>query len=122
MSAIRFKNLNVLASMFKEPWHPILISLFKWILVRYSKNTVLITQAYEKRNYPSVHSMSPLRGLDLRSWAFKDPPPEEVEKDINEHWMYDPQRKDMKVCLYHDTGRGIHFHLQVHPRTIHLGG
>ena len=105
MSSIGFKDMKVLGNMFKVTWHEILISLVKWLFVRYSKDTIIVTCAYEKRDYGSVHSMNPLRGLD-----------------INKHWQYDPQRTDMKVCLYHDTGRGKHFHLQVHPRTIHLGG
>ena len=120
MSSIGFKDMKVLGNMFKVTWHEILISLVKWLFVRYSKDTIIVTCAYEKRDYGSVHSMNPLRGLDLRSRVFEDP--FQIESDINKHWQYDPQRTDMKVCLYHDTGRGKHFHLQVHPRTIHLGG
>ena len=38
---------------------------------------------------------------------------------LNKLFIYDPNRPELKVCLYHKVeGRGgDHFHLQVHPNT-----
>ena len=116
MSAIGLKNLNVLEDMLKVGWSPILIAVLKWMIVRYSKDHILITSAYREGD-PGVHGINPLRGLDLRSTVFEDP--EQVVEDINSHWKYDPSRPEMKVALLHDVGKGIHFHVQVHPNTIY---
>ena len=116
MSEIAFKNLGVLKGMFTYAWHPILISLLLWIKVRYSKESVLITCAYEDRDRPSCHCTSPLRAFDMRSWTFSEP--QKVADDINSAWTYDPSRPKKKVAIYHDTGRGPHIHLQVHDKTV----
>ncbi len=112
-STIGFKNLKVLASMFVVAWHPKLIELLLWIRVRYQK--IVVTQGYEKRDYPSVHSVKPLRGLDIRSWVFVNP--QEVVDEINKDWMYDSSRPGKVVATYHNVGRGKHIHLQVHKNT-----
>ncbi|MCK5607049.1 hypothetical protein KAR91_34515 [Candidatus Pacearchaeota archaeon] len=41
-----------------------------------------------------------------------------VEDYVNSLWIYDPSRPDKKVCWCHDTGRGLHLHFQVHPKTV----
>ena len=62
-----------------------------------------------------VHGVLPVRGIDIRC---RD---EEIATAIanllNSLWEYDPQRPHMNVALAHDTGQGMHLHLQVHPRT-----
>ena len=120
MSAIGFKNVKVLRSLFTRAWHPSLIALLLWMVVRYSKDTILFTQGYEKRDYPSTHGTDPLRAFDLRSRVFKDP--YKVADDVNEHWAYDPTRPDKQVAICHDVGRGIHLHFQVCDNTEWLGG
>lgn len=118
MSALGFKNLKVLRAMFSVPWHPKLIALLMWIVVRYGKDKVIITSAFRKDD-PGVHGTIPLRGFDLRSWVFKDP--YEITEDINKVWIYDPSRPDKHCCICHDIGRGVHLHLQVHPNTAFIG-
>ena len=112
--AIQVKNTAVLESLMVHEAHPALIKLLEWVCVRYS--TVVLTGQYERRHYPSVHSTIPVRGSDIRSRVYADP--QGVADDINRHWTYDPERPEMRCAIYHDTGRGPHIHLQVHPRTV----
>lgn len=110
---IRVKNTTVLESLLVHPAHPKLIRLVVWFAIRYS-DTVL-TGGYEERSYPSVHSVVPFRGMDVRSRVFPDP--ELVVTDVNLYWIYDPERPWLECAVYHDTGRGPHIHLQVCDRT-----
>jgi len=111
--AIRIKNHQVLESMLIHPAHPKLIELLKWFCVRYSET--VLTGGYESRTYPSVHSTIPFRGMDVRSSIYEDP--HAVANDVNDHWVYDPSRPEMKCAIYHNVGRGFHIHLQVHDET-----
>jgi hypothetical protein len=113
---IQIKDIHVLHAMLTHQAHPILAELMQWFCVRYSQT--MITCAYEKREYPSVHSLEPYRAMDVRSWVFTDP--QAIVDDINAHWIYDPARPQYKVALYHDMGRGAHIHLQVHDRTVYF--
>ena len=112
--SLQIANLKAAEGCFSYAWHPKLIQVYLWFCARYNNPT--ITCAYEHRSYPSVHSVIPLRGVDMRSRHHADP--KLVETDVNDHWQYDPERPEKKSCIYHDTGRGPHFHLQVHPNTI----
>ena len=116
MSELGYKNLRVLDGMLKKPWHPKLISVLQWIVVRYSKGQVVITSAY--RDTGGIHSTDPLRAFDMRSRHWREP--ERIEKDINDYWIYDPERNWFRVCLYHTVSgpEGWHFHIQVHDNTI----
>ncbi|GAG88238.1 unnamed protein product, partial [marine sediment metagenome] len=40
----------------------------------------------------------------------------------NAHWIYDPERLEKKCAKFHNTGQGVHIHLQVHRNTKYLGG
>ena len=118
MSQIGFKDIKTLRGMFTASWHPILIALFLWITVRYSKDKIIITSAFRKDD-PGVHGQIPLRGFDLRSSVFTKP--QEIADSINQSWIYDLDRPEMKVALFHDIGQGEHLHFQVHPKTRFLG-
>ena len=110
---IGYKNNEVFRSAFIKPWHPKLIELVNWV---YGLDIEMIfTCLYEKRDYPSVHSLDVLRGFDLRSRVIHNP--DVIEDMTNDHWIYNPRSPSKRVCLFHDTGRGIHFHFQVHPNT-----
>lgn len=119
MSSIGFKNIKVLKGLFTVAWFPTLIAVLLWLMVRYNSYNILVTSAYRRKKiHPKdsgIHCTIPLRAFDLRSWLFKDPM--KVSLDINDNWVYDPQRPWLQVCKYHDTGRGWHFHIQVHFRT-----
>jgi len=62
-----------------------------------------------------VHGTVPVRGIDLRCRNISFG--RLVETFINSRWVYDPRRESLAVCICHDTGRGLHLHLQVHPET-----
>ena len=111
---IEVKDTAVLESLILHPAHPRLIDLLKWVCERFP--VVVVTQGYEERDYPSVHSTVPVRGIDIRSWIYNDP--QKIVDEINATWEYDPERPGEYECAkYHDTGRGPHIHLQAHDRT-----
>jgi hypothetical protein len=110
---IKCKNNEVLKGVLGYGWHPILIDLYVWLLEKYEE--VILTCGYESRDYVGVHSVKPLRGFDIRSWIYENP--EKMVKEINKAWVYDPKRPKMRVAILHDTGRGLHFHLQVCKNT-----
>jgi hypothetical protein len=110
---IQIKDTTVLEGLLTFPAHPTLIKLLAWFSIRYSQT--VITCGWEKRGRPSTHDCIPYRAVDVRSTVFEHP--EDVEADINQHWIYDPERHDMRCAVYHDIGRGAHIHLQVHELT-----
>lgn len=117
MIDIGFKDLNIFREAFVIPWHPKLINLALWVYgldVRF-----VLTSAYREGDR-GVHGTVPLRGFDLRSHVI--PNPDIIEEMTNRHWQYDPKRPSKKVCMLHDVGKGIHFHFQVHPKTIKISG
>jgi len=104
-------------SMFDRAWHPKLVEVLLWIETRYR---VVITEGSRPPRRPGdVHATTPLRAFDLRSWVFDNP--EWVANRINRAWVYDPDRPDMNVAVLHDSGEGIHFHIQVHDNTYLKG-
>ena len=115
---INYKDEEVLRGMLSVRWHPILINIYEWLDERHGEQ-VIVTCAYEDRDYPSTHSMDPLRAFDIRSWVFDDP--QKIVDEINIYWLYDFDRPTKKTAIYHDTGRGAHIHVQVHDNTIKNG-
>lgn len=101
--------------MFTVAWHPTLISLLIWLVVKYG-DKVLLTSAFRKGD-TGVHGQDPLRGFDLRSLLFDDP--QAVCEEVNKVWIYDPDRPEKKVAMWHNIGQGWHFHFQIHPKTIY---
>ena len=95
--SVTFKSEKIYRSFTKVPHHPILQDLTLWF-----------ERAFGEPFYP-------LRGLDLRSFIYKNP--QNIVDTINKVWMYDYKRPHMKCAIYHDTGQGDHIHLQVHPNT-----
>lgn len=114
---IKIKDSSVLYSLLRVPFDETLISVLVWLDDQYP-GRVVITSGYRSGN--SIHGTIPCRAVDLRSWIFKDP--ELRANYINHMWEYDHKRPDKKVCVYHDSGRGLHFHIQVHPNTKYKGG
>ncbi len=65
-----------------------------------------------------VHGQLPLRGIDVRC---HDPARGKMaESYMNNLWNYDPNRPEMKVCIFHDVGKGAHLHLQSHPNSTRI--
>lgn len=84
-----------------------------WIVNNFG---MMVTCAYRKQYHKSdLHGVIPVRAKDIRSWCYKEP--EKVVEAINKRWAYDPSRPTKKVAVYHNSGQGIHIHLQVHPNT-----
>jgi len=112
---IEYKSLEVKKSYLDYDSHPTIKKLVEWLSKRYK---IVITQGYEKRDYYSVHSEIPFRGVDIRSWIYTDP--QKVVEDINNNWSYDELRPEKMCAIYHDTGSGDHIHLQVHNNTRYI--
>lgn len=73
----------------------------------------IITSMY--REDSGIHGTIPLRAIDLR--CRNNVMGELIKKYLNKNWKYDINRKFLNVCLYHDTGKGKHLHIQTHPNT-----
>lgn len=112
---IQVANYKILKNLMLNVYHPKLVALVIWVLHRVSD--FCITSAY--REGDGVHGTIPCRAIDIRSKNFNDP--EEIASDINNHWVYDPERPKFKCALYHDVGQGPHIHLQCHASTVYLG-
>jgi len=119
MMKIEYKDEAVFHSCCIVPWHPILIDVTCWIwnYCNVEFKPLIITQGWRPpRNKNDVQGTNPLRAIDIRSWGFIEP--EKVVQAINRNWQYDMRRPTMMVCVYHDAGSGLHFHIQVHPNTF----
>lgn len=75
----------------------------------------IITSLY-RIDDSGVHGQLPLRGTDIRCRNIESG--EEIANEINDIWIYDPIRPEMKVAIAHGDGSNYHIHLQVHPRTV----
>jgi len=112
--SIQIKDKDVLHGLMFYKFHPMLCRILRWICEEWDE--VVITEGYRnKRHANDLHGSSPVRAVDLRSWMYVKP--ELVADKINYEWMYDPDRPQMQVAVYHDKGEGPHFHVQVHPNT-----
>ena len=107
----RLKDLSVIGV------HPTLDMIAHEIKERFDLTTITCGK---REGDPSVHGTVPLRALDIRCRDLCLG--ECVENWINELWEYDPSRPDKAVCWCHDTGQGMHLHLQVHPKTRRRSG
>ena len=114
----QFKTLKLLTQTLEHPWHPNLIAVHRWLIMRYER--VIMTKLWIPGK--GIHSMIPLRAEDIRSRIFNDPAA--IEADINAHWIYDPERPRYNVAWWHNEDEEKppnHFHIQVHDRTIYTG-
>lgn len=117
MDSIEVKDSKILKALLCKHYHPILNRLMIWIIQEF--HSVCITEAFRhQRHSNDLHGTIPVRAIDLRSWIYISP--QEVADRINEVWQYDPTRPNMECCVYHDSGSGPHFHIQVHPKTIQV--
>ena len=90
----------------------IVMEAIEWMIDNGEQPT--ITSAY-RPNDSGVHGCG--RGVDFRSWTMGKVKVEKLVNYLNDRWIYDIQRPNMKVAIHHDTGRGPHIHLQSHLRT-----
>lgn len=95
--------------------HATLRSLVTWLEHELGVEFIA-TSLYRMHNEDSVHGQLPLRGIDLRC---RDPELGHfLEQYVNDDWIYDPSRPELKCAIYHDSGHGPHLHLQVHDYTV----
>ena len=110
---IEIKSPDVLRGLLGHQFSPLLSHILIDVA---EKLGVVITESYRKQRHANdLHGTDPVRAIDIRSWCYAYP--EAVANHINDRWIYDPGRPDMKCALLHDAGKGIHFHIQVHPYT-----
>ena len=120
---IQIKNASVTRELLIESYHPILIELVLWILQRYYNIT--ITSGYREGD-KGVHGTKPCRGLDIRSNGIKQYRGEieitagVICTKINSAWQYDPERPEKICAILHNSGSGMHIHLQCCKNTTML--
>lgn len=93
-------------------YHPTLVEVLNDLEDHYG---FIFTITSQYRKGEGVHSVIPLRGTDLSC-------PDVIvgkviEAYINAKWSYDHIRTYLNVCLFHDSGSGLHLHIQVHDNT-----
>lgn len=112
MIRISFKSAEVLRETLQVGYHPKMVDLLSFV----TKYRDPVITSGHRAGDSGVHGTIPCRGLDLRSTIYNRP--RQVVDDINLQWVYDPDRPELKVAIYHDAGSGNHIHLQVHPKTF----
>ena len=119
MPMVMIKSIAIFFHLLQQNYHPILINVLKDVFSILEEKDIdsIITSAYRPDDV-GVHGTNPCRGIDLRSRHIKMGVAKQICNLINSAWKYDPHRPEMKVAILHDTGRGIHIHIQVHPRTV----
>ena len=112
---IEIKNVDVLKALLNLKIDHSLMDIILWVASKYG---ICFTEGWRAaRRSGDVHNTVPLRAVDLRSWFYQPTVAEDIEWNINKIWEYDPNRPDMKCAWIHDSGNGIHFHIQTHPNT-----
>lgn len=112
---IEVKDVDVLRSLINRRWDPVLLDIALWVAQEYG---LCFTQGWrDEGRAGDVHNTDPLRAMDLRSWFYRPDEALEIEARINAIWIYDHNRPEKQCAWIHDSGRGIHFHVQVHPHT-----
>ena len=106
------KDYDVFYSLLANSYHYKLIEVVWWINKKYGD---LMFTCGKRHGDTGVHGTDPCRGIDLRSWIYKDP--QEVVDSVNDIFVYDPDRPDKSVAMLHNAGSGEHIHIQVHPNT-----
>ena len=110
---ISLKDKSVLYSLLEVEYDKTLIDIISWLAGEYPEQ-VVVTCGYRYGD-KGVHGTLPCRGIDIRSWTFKSP--DRVANYVNYEWEYDSERPEKSVAVFHDTGSGLHIHLQSHPKT-----
>lgn len=116
---IKIKDSSVLDGLLRKKAHDSLVEIIEWIAETYG---ITITEFYrEKRHNNDLHGTIPVRAADLRFWCYEsDKFAYEIMNAINSRWQYDHYRKHKVVAKIHNSGMGIHFHIQVHERTVRI--
>lgn len=112
---IHIKDNNVLEGLLERRFSPLLRIIILEVAEKYG---IVITESYRpKKHRNDLHGTQPVRAVDLRTYCYKDGVATEIEKWINRRWDYDHDRPKMKVAWIHDSGQGLHFHVQCSEKT-----
>lgn len=95
-------------------YDPMLVRLVLFVYAYEGK--VVITCGFREGD-EGVHGTVPCRGIDIRSWIYKDP--QKLVDLINKKWSYDHERPEKVCAMLH--GKHPHIHLQVHSNTEIIG-
>lgn len=114
---VRVKSTEIFLGVLYNKFDPMLCEIAAVLVTRIQAADIVpvITSAYRPKDEDSVHKY--MRGLDFRTHDMTNGFIITLCNEINTRWMYDPSRSDMDCLIFHDTGRGPHLHLQVHPNT-----
>jgi hypothetical protein len=114
---IQIKDKDVFHGLLQYRFQPMLCRILRWLCNQVPE--IMITESFRKKRHPNdLHGEIPVRAVDLRSSIYVRP--DMLAEKINKHWQYDPDRPNMKVAVLHDSGEGMHFHIQVHPKTMRI--
>jgi hypothetical protein len=111
---IVIKDIDVLRAIMERNYDPLLITISCEVAKKYG---ILFTEAWrEPLHSGDVHPHG--RAFDLRVRVYGSlERAEQIRKWINKRWEYDFKRPEMEVSIIHDSGKGLHFHVQTHNRT-----
>jgi len=114
---IRLKDVTVLQGLMERNFAPLLVIIICKVAETFG---FVLTESWrEKKHRNDLHGTLPVRAVDLRFWCYEnDQKAYEIMHWINKRWVYDPKRPEIDVAIIHDSGQGIHFHLQCSPNTI----
>lgn len=118
---------TALWTIFEIPIHVKLRFLLEWILKE------LDSQGYEEIFWTSyfriktpgesgVHNTNPCRASDFFVVGMSTRAAGRFEEHVNRNWKYGKDHPETgvpyKVLIWHDVGRGLHFHAQVRDETV----
>jgi hypothetical protein len=113
---IVIKDINVLRGLMERRFSPLLITIVLEIAKEFG---IFFTESYRKKRHRNdLHGTIPVRAIDIRSWIYPDKFAYDIMSWINRRWIYDPDRPKMVVAMIHNSGKGIHFHIQICSKTI----
>jgi len=92
--------------------HPKLITIVEAVDIEFGPG--LLTSIY-RRGDKGCHGTMPVRAVDRRCRNYSAG--QVIEKWINDRWHYDLTRPEKQCCIFHDIGKGLHLHFQVHDNT-----
>jgi len=112
---IQIKDVHVLKALLNRRIDGRLLEIILWVAQEYG---LCFTEGWRDLGRSGdVHNTDPLRAVDLRSWFYRPDVAKEIEAAINARWSYDHRRPEKNCAWIHNSGQGVHFHVQVHPNT-----
>lgn len=112
---IEVKNIDVLRALIRHNWAGPLEDIIFMVAEKYG---LCFTEGWRPATKPGdVHCTNPLRAIDLRSWFYEYNDAKHIEAEINRLWEYDYKRPEKDCAWIHNSGLGVHFHIQTHPNT-----